>query len=102
MKQVTDVVHLGSVNYPLVVDTCSVPIGWRLPTLQELLDGAGEVLFARAGGPSLLYYEGTTHTVHSQHDRSQCDVFLADVFVTCCCFYLIKKSVPRSVSSTYS
>jgi len=32
-----------------VVDACSVPIGWRSLTTEELIDGAREVLFGRVG-----------------------------------------------------
>jgi len=39
------VVLLGSVKSP-TVDACSLPIGWRPPTLEELIEDANEVLFA--------------------------------------------------------
>jgi len=40
------IVLLNTVKSP-VVDACSVPIGWRPPTIEELIDGASEVLFVR-------------------------------------------------------
>ena len=43
----TAVVVLAAVMYPVVVDACSMPAGWRPPTMAELVEGARDVLFAR-------------------------------------------------------
>jgi len=42
-------VLIGVLKSP-VVDSCSMPVGWRPPTTEELIEGASEVLFAVVRG----------------------------------------------------